>query len=303
MLDQLVLFVKHPAELAKFYVNVLKMTVLRIDERDGSCVVGYAGDNRRDMSVCFKRCSADSVDVELIDEGGPGGSGGGEARTPAAPKTHRYWKIGVGVPNVDAAVSHVRAAGATCSDGGQFKDVGYVAHLKDPEGFSIELLQFTFGKVAPVTAAEIGARRADAAHGLEADDGKGGGGAFDAARIGQVTLRAKEKDTMLDCWVKRLGLQLISVQPVEQFNFELYFFVGSFVGGFHVTSRCTTAVLFGVPVLRCRCFLTHYRMFDAAQIPMNRRLLTACPHHTIWRASRIDHGCGVVRTQRLRCSC
>ncbi|MEM8949428.1 MAG: VOC family protein, partial [Pseudomonadota bacterium] len=87
----------------------------------------------------------------------------------------------------------------------QFGDIGYMAHLEDPEGFSIELLQHRF----------------QANH----RDGDGdpaaalGGG----ARIGQITLRVKDLEAALSFYRDRLGMTLLSIQPVTDYGFTLYF--------------------------------------------------------------------------------
>lgn len=153
-----------------------------------------------------------------------------------ASPTERYWKIGITVPNVDEAVAEVRAtagaAATACTDGAQFKDIGYVAHLKDPEGFAIELLQFEFGRQGSKQDSPGASSAASAGPTAAAtDDGARSSiqnSAFASARIGQISLRAKDKAAMLDCWVQRVGLQLLSVQPVEEFDFQLYFFAGLF---------------------------------------------------------------------------
>ena len=55
-----------------------------------------------------------------------------------------YWKIGVCVPDVDLARDRITRHGVSVSSPSQFMDVGYLCHLSDPSGFTIELLQHTF---------------------------------------------------------------------------------------------------------------------------------------------------------------
>ena len=125
---------------------------------------------------------------------------GGSAPTP----DDRYWKVGITLPNVDLAAAQLRASGIEVSAPEQFRDVGYLCHLQDPEGFTIELLQHDFG--APP-------------RGLGDPDAPLGGG----ARLGQITLRVVDLEAALACYRDRLGMRLLSVQPVEEHGFTLYF--------------------------------------------------------------------------------
>ena len=55
-----------------------------------------------------------------------------------------YWKIGICVGDVDLAREKITKQGTQVSKPSQFLEVGYLCHLKDPKGFTIELLQQTF---------------------------------------------------------------------------------------------------------------------------------------------------------------
>ena len=55
-----------------------------------------------------------------------------------------YWKIGICVADVDLARDKITKKGVSVSSPSQFMDVGYLCHLTDPAGFTIELLQHTF---------------------------------------------------------------------------------------------------------------------------------------------------------------
>ena len=226
MLDEITLFVRSPADLARFYCRTFRMKILSVNNNDGSCVVGFPPEglngSRRDATLCLKRCAKPKAQDSDHNAAAASAAATAASTCRAAPlsRTERYWKIGITVPNVDEAVAEVRATGATCTDGAQFKDIGYVAHLKDPEGFAIELLQFEFGRqVSKQDSPDSSTAVTDAAGTIQ-------NSAFASARIGQVTLRAKDKAEVLDCWVQRVGLQLLSIQPVEEFDFELYFFAG-----------------------------------------------------------------------------
>lgn len=116
-----------------------------------------------------------------------------------------YWKIGITLPNIDIAYEQLRAAGVTISEPGQFLDVGYMCHLKDPEGFQIELLQHTFAGQ-------------DRTHEGDPDLPLGGGG-----QIGQITLRTTEILSALEHYEHGMGMKLLSVQTVAGRGFDLYF--------------------------------------------------------------------------------
>lgn len=174
------LCVSDPAELARFYVDHLGMT-LSLDDREWR--LGYPGE-----------------DADLI-------------LLPGAPSyqhksTDRYWKIGVTLPNVDLAFGQLRAAGIQVTQPKQFRDIGYMCHLSDPEGHQIELLQHHFYGNRPVDAG-------DPAQPL-------GGG----AHIGQITLRtgniAAERQI-----AQTHGMTLLSIQPVTDYGFDLYFWAFS----------------------------------------------------------------------------
>jgi len=126
-------------------------------------------------------------------------------KTYAHARSDRYWKIGITLPDLELAHKQLRDTGINVSAPNQFGDIGYMCHLSDPDGFVIELLQHRFqgnqGKV-------------------EGDPAKPLGG---GARIGQITLRTSNLDQALAFYRDRLGMHLLSIQPVQDFGFSLYF--------------------------------------------------------------------------------
>ena len=178
-LSRVILRARSPQNLARFYVEHFGMTLL---EEGPPVVVGYDGDG----ALIELRQARDGGDYVHRRE-------------------DRYWKIGITLPNVDIARTQLVDAGMAVSQPNQFGDIGYMCHLEDPEGFSIELLQHRFQ-----------ANRND-------DDGDpaaplGGGG-----RIGQITLRVKELEAALGFYRDGLGMTLLSIQPVTEYGFTLYF--------------------------------------------------------------------------------
>jgi catechol 2,3-dioxygenase-like lactoylglutathione lyase family enzyme len=109
-----------------------------------------------------------------------------------------YWKIGLTTDNVDSAYNFLTDQGWEVSEPSQFRDIGYLCHLRDPDGLSIELLQHDFGK--PSTSS----------------------GQRPALLLAHVTLRIADPKASLEFY-QSLGLKLLSIQPVDPYGFTLYF--------------------------------------------------------------------------------
>jgi catechol 2,3-dioxygenase-like lactoylglutathione lyase family enzyme len=114
-----------------------------------------------------------------------------------------YWKIGITVPDVDAACAHLRAAGIEVEDPAQFEDIAYLSHLRDPDGYAIELLQ------KPVA--------------LRASAVATGAGPFAEATLAHVTLRVRDPEQSLAFYRGELGMHLLSRQQIRRYEFTLYF--------------------------------------------------------------------------------
>eukprot|EP01064_Diplonema_japonicum_P001526 TRINITY_DN1099_c0_g1_i1.p1 TRINITY_DN1099_c0_g1~~TRINITY_DN1099_c0_g1_i1.p1 ORF type:complete len:247 (+),score=47.24 TRINITY_DN1099_c0_g1_i1:33-773(+) len=115
-----------------------------------------------------------------------------------------YWKIGITVKDLDAVVKIVREAGVEVSQPAQFKDIGYLCHLRDPAGLGIELMQQGFeGHAKPA------------------------GTLSEQATLAHITLRVADLDKARCMCETDLGMRLISVQPVPRYNFTLYFYTWS----------------------------------------------------------------------------
>ncbi|MGJ8629335.1 MAG: hypothetical protein ACSHXB_20470 [Sulfitobacter sp.] len=112
------------------------------------------------------------------------------------------------LPDVDYAFAALTKKGINVSDPHQFRDIGYLPHLSDPEGFQIELLQHRF----------------ESNHIAETVDPSfplGG------ARFGLITLRTVDIDAAIDLCRNTLGMKQLSVQPVESYAFTLHFFANT----------------------------------------------------------------------------
>ncbi|MEP3476976.1 MAG: VOC family protein [Hyphomicrobiales bacterium] len=117
-----------------------------------------------------------------------------------------YWKISITLPDIDMAYSQLKQREVKISKPKQFENIGYICHLTDPQGFQIELLQHTFENE----------EKSMLAH----EQHKLGGG----ARIGLITLRTNDIYPELDHYIGTLGMRLLSIQPLEKYDFDLYFF-------------------------------------------------------------------------------
>ncbi len=116
-----------------------------------------------------------------------------------------YWKIGVTLPDIDLACERLRAIGVEVSSPRQFRDIGYLCHLSDPDGYQIELLQWTFeGSKKLYTALP--------------DQPLG-----QPSTLAHITLRTTDIDACLSFYSDVLGMRQLSRQPVEPFGFTLYF--------------------------------------------------------------------------------
>eukprot|EP00092_Neocalanus_flemingeri_P008215 GFUD01008857.1.p1 GENE.GFUD01008857.1~~GFUD01008857.1.p1 ORF type:complete len:276 (-),score=95.18 GFUD01008857.1:141-968(-) len=116
-----------------------------------------------------------------------------------------YWKIGVTVSDVDLAREKIMAAGTQVSVPNQFLDVGYLCHLADPNGFTIELLQHTFKQnfVKPIPDPSLALGQ--------------------TAVIGQITTRSQDIEASLGLYRDSLGMKLLSIQDISDYGFCLYF--------------------------------------------------------------------------------
>ena len=168
--DQLRLRVPDVECVKKFYCDILGMTIT-------------------DKGLCY---AADGL--KLVFE---------QTATKKRSSTGRdgYWKIGITVKDLNSVVNDVRKAGVEVSEPLQFKDIGYVSHMKDPSGLGIELLQQGFeGKSKP------------------------GGPIQEQATLAHITLRIADLSRAREICERDFGMRLMSVQGVPEYKFTLYFY-------------------------------------------------------------------------------
>lgn len=172
-LDTLLLRVTDTEAQKRFYRTVLGMS----DQGDGR--VGYS-----DREAAIRFIAADA---------------------PYAPEpTDLYWKIAVSVPDIELACAQLRARGVPCTSPRQFRDVGFLAKVTDPEGFTVELIDHWFEGERPD---------------LEVDRTLLGGG----AHLSLVTLRTGDI-AGVETDILEWGMKALSVQAVHPNGFTLYFY-------------------------------------------------------------------------------
>jgi hypothetical protein len=121
-----------------------------------------------------------------------------------AKPNHLYWKIAIAVPDIELAYEQLSHKDIVMKAPYQFQEIGYLAHLADPEGFTVELIEHSFkGQAAQV----------------DLDKNSLGGG----PHINLLTLRAGNiPEVSAAC--AELGMKALSIQRVEPDRFTLYFY-------------------------------------------------------------------------------
>lgn len=132
---------------------------------------------------------------------------GVKASSPYQLQPHdNYWKFSVFVDDIQRVAERLRQLGTEVSEPFQFGEVGYLAHLKDPEGYAIELIQRTFRANTPDVA-----EKASCALG-------------EKPQLGLLTLRTADPLRSIRFYERECGLQLFVRMYVERGNgFTLYF--------------------------------------------------------------------------------
>lgn len=178
-LKSIVFRVENPAKLAKWY-----------EENVGSLTVS------ENSSTWLCQFKDESVQIKLLQ---------GSGASYQSCRSSVYWKIGLALPNVTLARNELVKKGISVSKPAQFMDIGFLCHLNDPEGYSIELLQHTFEDnfvEPPVQEGKILGQE---------------------KWIGQITLRCSQIDQTLNFYQNILGMKMLSIQKVGAYGFTLYF--------------------------------------------------------------------------------
>jgi|GEM_PF-1685158 len=115
-----------------------------------------------------------------------------------------YWKIAIGVPNIELAQKQLTERGVPVGTPRQVQEIAYLAHFKDPEGFTVELLDHWFEGDRP----------------SEDFDGQRLGG---GPHLNLLTLRSADIERVEQTYAD-LGLTRLSVVPAPDLGFTLYFY-------------------------------------------------------------------------------
>ena len=108
------------------------------------------------------------------------------------------------MPDIDLACAQLRTRGIDVGTPRQVGDIAYLAHFRDPEGFTIELIDHAFQ----------GARAA----GPRDTDRIGGG-----ACLNLLTLRATELAPLKPA-IRAMGMRPLAIMPAQAMGFDLYFY-------------------------------------------------------------------------------
>jgi len=171
--------VNSPVKLAAWYERVLGMTVNQISEESVDCHY-----QSQDLKLQFRKSGDTSSQASGMSV---------------------YWKIGIGLEDVALGQKKIVEKGSEVSAPHQFQEIGFLCHLKDEAGNSLELLQDTFEKnfIAPVEKPELTLGQ--------------------PGKIGQITIRSSNIEKTLALYEKALGMKMLSIQEVNQYGFTLYF--------------------------------------------------------------------------------
>ncbi len=174
--------------LEAFYADLLGMTVEHCDADH----IAFSFDASQN-SLVFQKAEVLDYQVPVRDFGAK----------------DFYWKIGITLKNLDDAVSYLRGRGIPLSDPIQFRDIGYMTKIVDPKGFHIELLQQGFEG----NEEELDCDHLTPGHVIAGQ-----------AILAHITLRVIDLDAARRYFEGKLGMRLMSIQPVSDIGFCLYFY-------------------------------------------------------------------------------
>lgn len=127
------------------------------------------------------------------------------AEHPYSPQSNDlYWKIALAVPNIELACKQLASKGISIRTPNQFRDIGYLTHFQDSEGFTVELIEHHFKGDRP---------------NIRLDHSLLGGG----AHLNLITLRTANIRS-IEQQVLGWGMKPLSVQHVDNRGFTLYFY-------------------------------------------------------------------------------
>lgn len=192
--------VQDAKSLANFYTTKLGMSLIshRDYEKEEVCIVGYEDKSTNEWhpvkTFLELRSSKETCAPNFVNPY-------------RSAQSDIYWKIGIGVDSVnDFADSLREKSDVNVGRGSQFVDVGFLTHLRDDEGFCVELLQNNFLHLVPNSGVTLSPSTHDT-----------------PPHIGQITLRVNDIDASLHFYKDVLGMQLLCREDVSMYGFNLYF--------------------------------------------------------------------------------
>ncbi|XQW84826.1 VOC family protein [Thalassotalea piscium] len=118
--------------------------------------------------------------------------------------TEGYWKYSIAVPNLVLAREHLILQGINIGSPFAVKNIAYLCHFTDPDGYCIELIQhYLTNNNRKILSRSTSFQECQPTFNLS-------------------TLRVKQIDKSL-AFYKKLGMSLVSRQKVESRNMHLYF--------------------------------------------------------------------------------
>lgn len=118
--------------------------------------------------------------------------------------TEGYWKYSIAVPNLRLAREHLISQGINIGSPFEVKNIAYLCHFTDPDGYCIELIQHYFTNNSR--------KRLSSSSSFQEC----------LPTLNLSTLRVKQIDESLAFYTK-LGMRLVSRQKVAGRNMHLYF--------------------------------------------------------------------------------
>ncbi|CAF1175150.1 unnamed protein product [Adineta steineri] len=206
-----ILRVKDPSEMIQFYVSKFGMESIQISTPPlpyNVSILGYTTNYDENFVKASNTLPSPTLlefhhnDPSIIS---PSLTNSGTSEV--------YWKIGITLYDVDYAREILQSKQVNITNASQFEDIGYVCHLRDPNGFCLELLQHDFEKTFKEKINKSGKQ-------TSVDNFPLGY----PSCIGQITLHTNDIEKSQRFYCNILGMKVLSIQEVPKCGFTLYFF-------------------------------------------------------------------------------
>ncbi len=179
--------VKDSEKLSEFYLKILELNVDKLS--DGCYKISFDTDSNSPFpcaSIILSNTDKDTIGYCLG-------------------RDKKYWKLGFTMHDVSSLVENISSKGISASTPHQFIDVGFMSHIADSEGFTIELLQESFEQ--NFILAQFNENYSN------------------SINLGMVTLRYTDIDAALRFYCDVLRMRLVCREKVDDYGFHLYFLI------------------------------------------------------------------------------